>query len=67
MPYPGRLPPPSETVISKQQDGQVVYRSNVRAPAVPNDTVWDFLFRNIQLDDARIAFEEVKGKKRALT
>ncbi|CAO1622123.1 unnamed protein product [Sympodiomycopsis kandeliae] len=40
-----------------QANGQTIYRSNVKVPPIPNQSVWDFVLKDVKLDDNLLAFK----------
>ena len=46
---------------------QIIYRSRMPAPKLPQQSVWSFLFDDVAFDDARLAYAECQGQERRIT
>lgn len=46
---------------------QTIYRSRTPAPALPQQSVWDYLFDGVAFDDARLVYAECQGAQRRIS
>lgn len=50
-----------------ESNGQLIYRSNITVPPIPQESIWEYVMKDVDVNDKSVAFQLCDKSGKQLT